>query len=271
MKKLSAVLVLLVCLVVSGLFAQQAQKVGWATREINTPGVHSFVFSEGFPATVEVYAFGAGGGGQGGHTKLYQQGIGGTRSELGRGAGGGGGGAVYVKYTITSPTTFNFTVGEGGAPGAGHSKGVGGSWESGKPGKQGGDTFFKIGSVSVIAQGGYGGGTSGSQNVAGGNGGGYSASPNNILDWQTDFGVNGVNGRHNSQEGGSGGKSGTLSRGSLIHPGQTPRSGRGGHIVPGMGTLDPTKGGGGMGGYGSANRPAQKGGNGKVILVIRKG
>jgi len=139
-------------------------------RDFIKPGNHTLVFNEGFPATVEVSVVGAGGGGQGGHSKAYQQGMG-QRTERGVGGGGGGGAAVIAKFEVTSSTTFNITVGEGGAGGTGKSKPVGGSWESGSPGKDGGSSSVSYGRSTISAEGGKGGGGSGAQNVTGAKGG----------------------------------------------------------------------------------------------------
>jgi len=175
-------------------------------REFKGVGHHSYVYYEGVPATVEVSVIGAGGGAQGGHTKDYQQGVG-KRTERGVGGGGGGGAFVAAKFEIPGSTTFNITVGEGGAGGAGKSKPVGGSWESGSPGKDGGNSSISYGKSTITAMGGKGGGASGAQNVTGGQGGQAGPVPQGLLDISIFNGINGGNGRHNSTEGGQSGRS----------------------------------------------------------------
>ena len=225
-------------------------------REFKTSGNHSFVFNEGFPATVEVYLFGAGGGGQGGHSKNYQQGVG-QRTERGNGGGGGGGAAVYAKFEVTGSTTFNMSVGSGGAGGKGLSKPVGGSWESGSPGSAGESTTVRFGSSTLSAGGGSGGGKPGAQNVEGGAGGQAGPAPQGLLDIVTVSGEPGKNGRHNSQEGGVGGSTGLIRKGSI------------GGSIYGKGGIDnraPEPGGGGESKNG--NTAGGTGGNGRVIFII---
>ncbi|MCL2802227.1 MAG: hypothetical protein FWD28_10765 [Treponema sp.] len=220
-------------------------------REFNTPGNHTFVFGEAFPATIEIYALGAGGGGQGGHTKAYQQGLG-TRTESGRGAGGGGGAVAYTRLRADRPITLNITVGTGGAGGGGHSKGVGGSWESGRPGAAGGDTVIRFGSTTITAQGGRGGGGTGDQNVTGGAGGvGQAAAPSGILDWAVGNGDAGTNGRHNSDQGGFVGRAGGLR-------GAGSEASFGGTTIYGAG---------GAGAHG--NRAGELGSPGQVLIIVR--
>jgi hypothetical protein len=210
-------------------------------REFTTAGTHSYVFSDGFPATVEIYAVGAGGGGQGGHTKDYQQGLG-TRTEFGAGASGGGGGLIYSRIQITSATTFNIVVGAGGAGGARHHRGVGGSWESGRAGSAGGNTTVSSPAGIITAFGGGGGGGSGSQNVTGGIGGRPSVhAPQGVLQWEVRAGTNGINGRHNVSErvqnaGGAGGSINIGSAGSNFTGGL---GGNGGFRIEGGATGAP--------------------------------
>ena len=201
-------------------------------------GNHSFVFNEGFPATVEVTVTGAGGGGQGGHTKDYAAAPTGKRTERGVGAGGGSGAVVIAKFEVTSSTTFNITVGEGGAGGAGKSKPVGGSWESGSPGKDGETSRISWGSSTISAEGGKGGGGSGAQNVTGGKGGQAGPAPQGLLNVQILNGYDGGNGQHNSQSAGAAGRAvlGT------IH-------GRGGDGMIG-------------------NSAGEKGSNGRVLITV---
>jgi len=207
-------------------------------REFTSAGNHAFVFNEGFPATVEVTVTGAGGGGQGGHTKDYAAAPAGKRTERGVGAGGGSGAVVIAKFEVTSSTTFNITVGEGGAGGAGKSKPVGGSWESGSPGKDGETSRISWGSSTISAEGGKGGGGSGAQNVTGGKGGQAGPAPQGLLHVQILNGYDGGNGQHNSQSAGAAGRA----------------------------VLGTTHGKGGDGMIG--NSAGGKGNNGRVLITI---
>jgi len=225
-------------------------------REFTTPGNHSFVFNEGFPASVEVFIFGAGGGGQGGHSKDYQQGVG-KRTERGYGGGGGGGAAVYARFNVTNATTFNITVGTGGAGGKGISKPVGGSWESGSPGTAGGSTTVRFGSSTLTAGGGGGGGKPGAQNNDGGIGGQPGQAPQGLLEIFTDNGKEGDKGRHNNEnfgEGAYGGHSGTIMKYFMRGDG-------------GSNARAAKFGGGGGGTHG--NKAGGTGGHGQVIFIIK--
>jgi hypothetical protein len=221
-------------------------------RDFTTPGQHSFVFSEGFPATVHVYMVGAGGGGQGGHSKDYVQGLG-TRTERGTGASGGGGAVLYTSFEITSPATFNIVVGTGGTGGARHHKGVGGSWEAGRAGAAGGDTTLRFGSLNLTAQGGRGGGGSGNQNVTGGAGGTQAQAPSGqpLLSWAASGGGSGTNGGHNTDLR------------------STASPGRPGQILPGNGPITFGGVGAGSGALGGFNQDAGSVGTpGRVLLII---
>ena len=227
-------------------------------RDFTTPGQHTFVFSEGFPATVEVYIHGGGGGGQGGHSKAYQQGVG-TRTENGCGGGGGGGSAYYARFPINSPTTFNIVVGAGGAGGAGRHKGVGGSWESASAGSDGGNSSVRFGNNSMLAGGGKGGGGSGAQNVTGGAGGNSMGSPPGVLERVLRDGEDGKNGRHNVNTEGGGGRSGAINR-----TGSEPE-----FIGWGASRERPQRvgtGGGGDGGHG--NNRGINGVDGRVLIIV---
>jgi hypothetical protein len=218
-------------------------------REFTTAGTHSFVFGEGFPATVEIYVLGAGGGGQGGHSKDYQQGLG-TRTERGTGASGGGGGLVYTRLEITQATTFNITVGAGGNGGARHHRGVGGSWESGRAGSAGGNTTVVFPALTITAPGGSGGGGSGSQNVTGGAPGRpAAAAPQGVMQWEIREGTAGSGGRHNAdiRAQNTGGQNGNITIGTA------------GTFGAGVG--------GGAGGHGSDAGTA--GAHGRVLIIVR--
>jgi hypothetical protein len=280
MKRLM-ILGILACLVIFGLAAQQrvqpitpakqpapaqpqTQTRGGGTlrevrREFTTPGSHSFVYNERFPATVHVYLLGAGGGAQGGHSKAYQQGMG-TRTERGTGAAAGGGAVLYTSFEITAPSSFDIVVGAGGEGGARHHKGVGGSWESGRPGAAGGATTVRFGALTFTAQGGSGGGGNGAQAISGGAGGVSSSRPSGqtgLLTWVSNAGGNGSNGGHNADLREQQGGGNTGSRAGQIPAGNGPGS-------PFASSLNP--GHGGRGGYDSAS--GSNGHPGRVLFVI---
>ncbi|MCL2763526.1 MAG: RICIN domain-containing protein, partial [Treponema sp.] len=237
---------------------------GVVRADFTTPGAHTFAYSENFPATIEIYILGAGGGGQGGHSKSYQQGVTGTRTEHGTGATGGGGAAAYMSFTANSAISINITVGAGGGGGTRHSKGVGGSWESANPGGVGGDTTVRFASTNLVVQGGRGGGGSAAQAISGGAGGSMNERPTTLtlLGWRANEGGNGVNGRHNANlvADNRGGLAG-----NIVNHGGTERAFGGG-----LGALSATAantGAGGRGGHGNEN--GTPGGNGRVLIIVR--
>jgi len=255
MKKL-VVFVLMICLIAGSLLAQQG---GVVRRDFYTTGNHTFTYNERFPAIIEVYVLGAGGGGQGGHSKTYQQGLG-TRTEHGTGASGGGGAATYFRFNAASSVTFNITVGAGGAGSARFSKGLGGSWESASPGSAGGDSTVRFGTTTITAQGGRGGAASGAQNVTGGTGGREVSAPGGQTGWASVGGGNGSDGRHNadlrvSNRGGNAGRITGIGTESSFGGGT-------GHTN----SVGVQRGGGGGGGYG--NEAGSSGGNGHVLIII---
>jgi hypothetical protein len=230
-------------------------------REFTTAGNHTFTFNQGFPATVEIYILGAGGGGQGGHSKDYQQGLG-TRTERGTGASGGGGAVSYGRIEVTNSTTFNITVGAGGTGGARHHRGVGGSWESGRAGNAGGDTTVRFGVTTLTALGGRGGAVSGAQNVVGGNGGTRAQMPQGMgfFAWASDSGGIGSNGGHNRdlRDSNTGGNAGRIREGNAGNFGGGQGAG---------GSRAAAAGAGGRGGHG--NEAGTNGGNGHVLIIVR--
>jgi len=123
-----------------------------------------------FPATVEIFLFGAGGGGQGGHAHT-------TSSTDGNGGSGGSGAAVYIKFEIKKIIDFlNITVGTGGGGTSCYllvpNPFSDNSWRSADAGGNGEESSIRIGNTNIIAGGGIGGGSDGErQSVNGGNGG----------------------------------------------------------------------------------------------------
>ena len=93
------------------------------TRKIDTTFIagseHSYTFNEGFPASIEVYAVGAGGGGQRGDTwttGLFCA----ANTQFGNGGSGGGGSAAYMSFSVSQRTDFGLLVGAGGSGAHGH-------------------------------------------------------------------------------------------------------------------------------------------------------
>jgi len=228
--------------------------------EFTTPGNHTFSYRENYPATIEIYVLGAGGGGQGGHSKAYQQGFS-TRTEHGTGASGGGGAAAYMRINVTGSTSFNITVGAGGAGSARFSKGVGGSWESASSGSAGGDTTVRFGSTTLTVQGGRGGGGSAAQAISGGAGGRAGTAPGGQTGWASGNGGNGSDGRHNNDLRSS--NAGGIA-GRITGNGSENSFGGGGGALNASGAQ---AGGGGRGGYG--NESGTNGGNGRVLIIVR--
>jgi uncharacterized repeat protein (TIGR02543 family) len=232
----------------------------------HSSGTHNYQFNKGFPATVEVYAFGAGGGGAGGsdycHNCVFlaDRRVGGYLNIISGGAGGGGG-ATYSTFDIFSTTTFTIEVGAGGVRGQGISSGTAndGDWNYGESGKDGGPSKVIAGSVTINAGGGGGGCGQGCFSktsfvpkegavtpAAGGAGGAGKMN-----------GKNGQNGMYDSK------------KGDEKNPVTVPQGGAGGSIddVPGYGTI--SAGNGGRGGYDHPREPTSNGisgGNGRVII-----
>jgi len=222
-----------------------------------TTGSLSFTFDKGFPATIEVYALGGGGGGQGGHTenwtpfppvKLCGDGVGG---------GGGGGGAAYMMLSVEEPVTFEIKVGNGGAGGNSYVNGSRWQWDAGHPGNNGGQTsvIWAAKDITLIANGGTRGGNnrtgSGSGNSGGGGGGGAGNKPVSALitDWFSANGGAGAGGNDNNCSGGGGGNAASISNiGSGAPFGGNPR------------------GKGGSGGCG--NNTGVSGNNGEVRIIV---
>ena len=214
-----------------------------------------------FPAEIEIYALGAGGGGQGGHRN--NAGIL-PDTYSGTGGSGGGGTAVYRKFTVTVPVSFNIIIGSGGGGGSGkHTPwGNDGGWDSGDPGWNGGNTSVTWGTSTITAQGGVGGGggdTGGHRVLTGGAGGASSNAES-----ENNFGSNGSNGVQDGDARSAGGNSGSINIGSVV-----PFGGGSGAVRP-TGqrvTQQAGKGGGGAGEH-SDNRSGSRGGDGHVIIVV---
>jgi len=236
-------------------------------EKFTTIGTHSLFFDKGFPATVEIYALGAGGGGQGGYANDNM-----AASHAGTGGGGGGGSAAYAKFSVLQPTTFAVTVGGGGVSGSY----VHSPWamfsenfiSTGDPGGNGGNTSVSWDNDIVTASGGRGGGMLRSSNeydITGGTGGTANAQwPAGILDYLSEPGKNGSNGVQKSNNQIIGGNAASISVGSLYSFG-----GGLGAVRQNNSGSEAELGGGGAGGYDRGN--GTRGGNGEVRIVITYG
>jgi len=229
-------------------------------EEFSTAGTHTYTFDKYFPATVEVYALGAGGGGQGGNRNIPGNPF--DNTWKGTGAAGGGGSAAYMKLSIEQPETFDITVGRGGSGGSGVSISwcIGCYWQSGDPGNAGGSSSVKISSTTITAEGGRGGGGAGTV-LTGGAGGSAGNRPTGLLDWFAASGNSGNNGNEKQD------LRGTNRGGSaavIVGKGYEVSFGGG---LGGTSTVATQTGGGGIGGYDSS-QSGSVGGNGKVLIVI---
>ena len=220
-----------------------------------------YTFDKGYPATIEVYALGAGGGGQGGHTTDWLNFIFIKDTDHGTGGSGGGGASAYMKFDVQQSTDFRITVGPGGSGGATfYQDNYYSAWQSGYSGSDGGSTTVTWNGNTLTAAGGEGGGKnrnfSGSQcsgdnagtnrGCSGGNGG----TTSNMSGAVTASGWKGSEGIHNSQlTGNRGGSAGEITTGS-INPFPS---------LSGVGV-------GGNGGY-SKDQPGSDGKNGLVIIL----
>ena len=109
--------------------------------ETFAPGPHAVFWNlpdhVEFPATIEIYALGAGGGGQGGFSSSY---LGGWWS--GTGGAGGGGAAAYMKFDVEGEDQLLLIidVGRGGLGGDPVNSPVNYAWLAGYNGTNGGNT-----------------------------------------------------------------------------------------------------------------------------------
>ena len=219
------------------------------------PGTHTFTFDK-FPATIEVYTLGGGGGGQGGHTEVW-----GGPFKLcgnGRGGGGGGGGAAYIKLTIEEPIFFNITVGSGGSGGDALNNPKNQLWwNAGYSGTDGNPTSvtWAAKNITLTANGGVRGGHNrtgaGSGNSGGGSGGDAGTRPTSALvtDWFPAYGGLGANGNDGDCNGGGGGSAASIS-----------------NIGSGAPFGGDSRGKGGTGGC--SNNNGENGGNGEVKIRV---
>jgi len=252
-------------------------------RHFTTAGNHSFLFNEGVPATIEVYALGAGGGGQGGSSSRFSTGLFSSDAYWGTGGAGGGGAAAYMRFDVSGSTSININVGKGGTGGQGIHRPVGQNARSGLRGVDGGSTTINWNGNILTVVGGKGGGEgrpdghggSGTDQPreirTGGSGGAVSSRPPVIVpaNWDAIQGGRGANGNatnyiHTSAGGGNAG---------LLNIGYySPFGGEiGGRRISGQqwsssGSTPVGRGAGGAGGYG--DNYGYPGGDGHVIIVV---
>jgi len=250
------------------------KKIKISNTAYTTSGSRTYTFNEAkpdSPAEIEVYALGAGGGGQGGHEKdgTYIPIIG-SGSYEGTGAGGGGGAAAYMKLGVKEPIYFNITVGKGGAGGSNNVIGMGSSGESGYAGSNGTETKVSWASqnINLTAEGGTGGGGAGKE-LGGGTGGRARPAdlPNGNPYYVTNSGATAAGGKGSdgslkSNITSEGGKAAVINKGS-----DAPFAGGNGARRTSSGRTDAQSGGSGSGGYYAQSGSA--GGDGLVHILVK--
>ena len=218
-----------------------------------------------YPATIEIYALGAGGGGQGGHYSWRVFG----ENRRGTGGAGGGGAATYIKFTTEQRLQFSVTVGKGGDYGNAKDSDLA-TWSAGGSGKPGGATTVSWGTNSITAAGGNGGGGSGNRDLNGGKGGSANTVwPASRLDQLSIAGGSGTSGNEWGDDPSRGGNAAVINKGTINTFG-----GGGGAIRSGgvwARPVDGGTGGGGSGAYGGegSDNHGGKGGNGQVVIVVK--
>jgi hypothetical protein len=232
----------------------------------DTPGTHELVFDRGVVGTVrivEVYALGAGGGGQGGHrvcigAPVFGVCVGGWYN--GTGGSGGGGAATYVKFSENTRLTFDITVGTGGAGGTGNET-LNLIEPSGGNGVRGSNSTVTWGNFTLTALG----GTAGSGDRARGVGGAANTLwPIVHLNNSAAAGRNGNNGDRNDNIESLGGDAGIITVGTLTSFG----GGQGALKPRGDNTASRQASIGGGGASATGNRAGSRGGDGRVVIVI---
>jgi len=186
-----------------------------ASQSDFSPGQTKYTYTlpnnVGYPATVEVYALGAGGGGQGG-SEVYMVF---SSNNRGTGGSGGGGAAAFMRFTINAPVQFDIGVGNRGQGGKYRYYEGGSGIRRGYEGTDGANTTVNVAGHQLTVTGGQGGGKGGEH--AGGSGGAVSSKSLGINsnDWQSSKGENGQSCGHKVFLTSRGGSSGSLSIGSL--------------------------------------------------------
>jgi hypothetical protein len=235
------------------------------TKEFNV-GNHVYAFDKGFPATVEIYALGAGGGGQGGHYYYTLTNLVNHTGYCGTGAAGGGGAAIYATFAATENFSLDIVVGKGGSGGNGHDDDRNFDVSGGSGGK-GGDTRVTWNGGSIVAGGGLGGGlykSSDNKDLTGGSGGIPSVNDNAAP------GESGRDGSQTGQAESQGGNSAALNIGSLGSFGGGTggyRNTSGSPCQKGTTQFGAGIGAGGTGGS-DQDQSGLKGGDGLVKIVV---
>lgn len=221
------------CLICSSFYGQTLTY----TASSSTAGTGTWTVPCGV-TSITVQCIGAGGSGGGGN------------NNGGVGCGGGGGGGAYTfsnAVTVVAGSSYNFTVGTGGfTPGASDA------------GVKGGDTKMIIGTTTVTAVGGSGGGLGTSGTAGAGGTGTYNGGS----------GVAGINGTRSGGGGEAASASGAGNNASGLTGGNGTAGANGGD---GQNTTN-TAGGngsspGGGGGGGTGNKWGGDGGAGKIVII----
>jgi len=233
-------------------------------------------------AEVEIYALGAGGGGQGGD---YNVNI--LKDAYGTGGAGGGGQAAYLKLGLNGENpTLSITVGKGGLGGDAIITAKGGTNTSGCNGGNGGPTTVKwtAENITFSAGGGLGGNgnascieTGGTGTEPGKGGTGRSINPSSskfyIETPLFDDGKDGTKGNFNETNTTrttppqtKGGNSGKIDNSFPSFPFNSGKD-NGGYLTSLTQANYASNGGGGFGGYDTYN--GGKGGDGQVKIVVR--
>jgi len=244
------------------------RRIKTVTYERKISGSDYYTFNEAeknSPAEIEVYVLGAGGGGQGGHNK---SGI--LADFTGTGGAGGGGAAAYMKLAVEAPISFSVTVGRGGSGGTYADVGLTGEGRSGENGTNGGKTYVETWgatSITLSADGGFGGSGNGTDTYGGeggrANNAGLPTSNPFYKAGATESGGKGSNGSKDTDVRTEGGKAAEIKIGSV-----NPFGGGLGGVRQKGGTLEAAKnGGGGSGGY--ALNAGKAGGDGHVVIIVR--
>ena len=244
------------------------RKTNSVLMRYDSAGTYTYTFNDekdSYPATIEVYALGAGGGGQGGNR---DNGI--ISDVRGTGGAGGGGAAAYMKLFAdgTWPVILDITVGRGGEGGNFINKS---SDESGSPGKDGGSTsvFLASQNINLVVEGGTGGGGAGTAVNGGVSGRANDAAlPKSspcYRDGTTASGEIGTNGNTKKNLVSEGGKAALIEVGSAI----SFAGGDGARRNLSDGVAAAQNGGGGCSKYG-ANKGVN-GGDGMVYIIVTYG
>jgi hypothetical protein len=238
---------------------------------------------------IEIYALGAGGGGQGGN---FNDGV--FLTERGTGGSGGGGSAVYLKLgknqlglTKNASASLNVTIGTGGAGGSATTTVA---TNAGCGGENGHPTIvtWSAKNITINATGGSGGGsgstTCGGSNVSGGAGGVTpTVTPaNSALYDSNPLLVSGNSTNNNGSNGGNKGSDGDIDWGTspmaayggkaaaINNKGTFSNFGGGNGSIRQQGSSDRSaavNGGGGTSGH--MNQSGIKGGDGLVTIVYK--